>query len=49
MIGEPAEHRAVGVLRAALPSMVILQAEIAPWDGASTTCKGLIVKPRVCD
>ena len=49
MIGEPAEHQAVVVLRAALPAMVILQAEIAPWDGASPTREGFFVKPRVCD
>ena len=49
MIGEPVEHRAVGVHGAALPGMVILQAEISPWDGVSPTRKGFIVKPRVCD
>ena len=49
MTGEPAEHRAVGVHVAALAGMVIVQAEIAPWDGASPTRKSFIVKPRVCD
>ena len=37
--GEPAEHWAVGIHWAALPSVVILQAKIAPWDGASPAVK----------
>ena len=49
MTGEPAEHWAVEVHRAALPDMVILQAEIAPWDGANPTPKDFVVKPWVCD
>ena len=47
MAGEPAEHWAVGIYWAALPGVVILQAKIAPWDGASPAREGFIVQPRV--
>ncbi len=48
-MGEPAQPWAVGVLRALLPCVVILQAKVAPGDVAGTSCEGLIVQARVCD